>query len=1014
MLARGCVFRWLLVLFGLWPALVTGVVEVSPSTKELPIWPQLEVLEDPSAELGPEEIANTTADQWRGMDHPHTHFGIGHSAYWARFELNVQVPREADWYLVHAQSFVDDVRLFLRKPGEDWQKIVGLRDENAGWFGGARNPAFVLRLEPGATYELMVRTQTLSLRRFPLQLFNEETFHRRERISYVLIGGVVAIPLVVSVFMLLLWQIQRDRGLLIILALILSELVGAMYVGGVLTVVLPWLSPRTLGLIGLGGWVTAISFAHVHARYFLQLDRDASRLARVFRWAPRVIVPCFLLEFMGWPVGRNVLILIALTSAAAFFAASIWQARRRFPYAWVYAAAWGTYLLSTVVIAVNLLSTIPPNVSNLAMFAQGSVVSLIFAIAVVGQMRDRESRTQAELAASNRRFELAASGAEVGLFDWDPQNQRLFLSVRGAELLGTVPGPVKGRAFLRSLPRQVRRPLLNWQRQLAAAQGRGRILELLLHERPLILSGSAVLHENDVVRIAGSVSDASQLRALEESRAQNRLLEDFRLLFDNASVGLYRADSNASLLRANALIGKWQHSDRVAWHADPNTYDTLIERLRTEGGVTSYEYDALVDGDTEPRRFSESARLDFVDGDNRLVYEGAIQDITERYRIEQELIAANERVRAAMADRSRFFAATNHDLRQPLQSLGLLLELMRDQSMSTQMQDWVNRMSLAYASLADTLDGLMELARMEAGNIEINLERISLQPLLEQLAHEYGLLAERKNLVLSAPRTSLSVYSDRRLLERILRNLLANAVRHTRSGRLLMGCRRRGEFVGVQVVDTGPGIADSERERLFRPFAQGEDHPGEGLGLGLSIVNGLVSTLGHELCVSSGLGRGSCFELRLPKAGSPSHKAIGKSGPYRKTPLAGRRIYVVDDQQEVAHAIAASLRTAGAVVHFASEPHEALTWSLEPDGLILDYHLGMGISGVQLRTALEQRFGSSIPTVFISGDTQSISADVKQSATVLRKPVTSVRLIDALLSNLKESVQPHSEREQQT
>lgn len=980
-----------------------GSVRVQADVQSQEIWPNLRVVEDPTEGLGPTQISALPQSAWRTLDHPHTHFGTGHSAYWAYFTLDVNTARASEWYLVHAQSFVDDVRLYLREEGGVWQRMPGVREQAAGWFGGARNPAFPLRLQTGKRYEALVRTQTFSLRRFPLELYSEAAFHRQERSRYFLIGGVMAIPMVVSVFMLLLWQIQRDRGLLIILALILFELVGAMYVGGVLSVMLPWVTPRILGLLGLGGWVGAISLAHVHARYFLQLDRDAPGLARVFRWAPWFILSCLLMEIAGWPGGRNVLILIAFSSSLAFFSASIWQGRRGLPYAWVYAAAWGTYLLSTLVIVVNLLATIPPNVSNLSLYAQGSVVSLIFAVAVVGQMRDRERRTQTELAISNRRFELAAAGAAVGLFDWDRRARRLFLSARAADLLGAVAGNLRGRAFLRSLPRPARRPLLVWQRRLIAARGHSRLLELDLHGRPLLLSGSAVLDESGVARITGSVSDASQLRELEESRSQNRLLEEFRLMFDNASVGLYRADSAGHVLRANALVGQWKQADKVAWHIAPHTWSDMLERLRQQGEVTGYEYDARVCGDETARRFSENARLDFVDADGRMVYEGAVQDITERYRIEQQLVAANARVQIAMADRSRFFAATNHDLRQPLQSLGLLLELMRGQSMPAQMQDWVNRMSLAYASLADTLDGLMELARMEAGRVDVHPEVIALQPLLEQLASEYGLLAERKNLVLSASGTTLHVRSDRRLVERILRNLLSNAVRHTRSGRLLLGCRRRGDRVGIQVLDTGPGIPAAERERLFRPFAQGEVRAGEGLGLGLSIVQGLVQALGHELRVSSIVGGGSCFELQLPRVAAVVETVVARIDAHPTAPLEGHVIWVVDDQEEVARAVSDLLRDAGARVAVAT--HVAAALSLadpQPDALLLDYHLGRGRTGIEVSRALGARFGHTIPTIYMSGDPEGIPAQNVQGVMVLRKPVTAMRLINAMCQVLRE------------
>ena len=976
------------------------------------LWPALEVIEDPQALWGPAEAAAQADAAWQRMPHPHTHFGTGYSAWWARARITAPAEQGGEWFLVHAQSFVDEVDLWQRREGGEWQAVAGLRDGARRTFSGARNPAFKLSLQAGESVDLLLRTQTLSLRRFPLQLLEEGSYYHQERQGYLLIGLIIAIPLVVSVFMLLLWQIQRDRGLLIIVALILSELVGALFVGGILAVLLPQLTPRTQGLIGMVGWVIAISMAHVHARYFLKLDGDAPRLARVFRAAPWVICACLGMEMAGWPVGRNVVILIAFCSAAAFFAASLWQAQRRLPYALVYAVAWGTYLLSAGLILINLVGTIPPNLSNLAMFAQGSVVSLIFAVAVVGQMRDRERRTQGELALSNQRFELAAAGAAVGLFDWNRREGRLFLSAVAARLLGSKPGQTRVRRFLRSLPPSSRGALLRWYRRLIAVPGESRLLELSIAGRPLLLSGGAMTDEAGLARVTGSVSDASRLRELEASRAQNRMLEEFRLLFDNASVGLYRADSTGQLLRANAAIGRWTAAEQVSWHAEPESLAELHQRLRADGEVVAFEYDARVHGETRPRRFSENARLAFIADDGRLVYEGAVQDISERYGMERALRDANARAQSAMEDRSRFFAATNHDLRQPLQSLGLLIELLRGQPLNVQLRQWVDRMSLSYASLADTLDGLMELSRMEAGALDVHLEEFALQPLLDQLANEYRLLAERKSLALSAVPTSLRVRSDRRLLERMLRNLLANAVRYTRSGRLLIGCRRRGAEVGIQVLDTGPGIDAQTRARMFAAYARGENGTdptgrsdvGEGLGLGLAIVRSLGDALAHRIRVHSEPGRGSLFELRLPRvAGGAVPISAPADAEAALAGLAGLDIAVVDDQEEVGAALAAVLQASGAQVQVAQQAQAVCgPRGRPPDLLLLDYDLGGGDTGYAAWQRIQAHYARPLPVVLISGDPQAIPAAHAQAGRVLRKPVSGSRLRAAVHAALRQ------------
>jgi signal transduction histidine kinase len=225
------------------------------------------------------------------------------------------------------------------------------------------------------------------------------------------------------------------------------------------------------------------------------------------------------------------------------------------------------------------------------------------------------------------------------------------------------------------------------------------------------------------------------------------------------------------------------------------------------------------------------------------------------------------RAQAVLAQ-SRLLAAAHHDLRQPLQSLGIFVELMRGEAdRPAQVRALAGCMEAAYASLSDFIDGLLELSRLADGEHEPQRSRLRVNAVLAPLVDEYRRLAVAVGLELRYVPSSAWIDSDARLLERILRNLLANAVRYTRRGRILVGCRRCGSRLAIEVCDTGPGLAERERERIFEAFTQGEEAQNRraGFGLGLAIVRQLARRLGHEVCLRSTEGKGSCFRVLVPR-----------------------------------------------------------------------------------------------------------------------------------------------------
>ncbi|WP_207481569.1 sensor histidine kinase [Arenibaculum pallidiluteum] len=239
----------------------------------------------------------------------------------------------------------------------------------------------------------------------------------------------------------------------------------------------------------------------------------------------------------------------------------------------------------------------------------------------------------------------------------------------------------------------------------------------------------------------------------------------------------------------------------------------------------------------------------------------------------RELDAARRRAERASEAKSRFLAMASHDLLSPLEAMGLFMRALgRRIETDPQAEAILSDMRAAKDGMRRLLRALLDLAAAETGAVRPVPRATGLMPVLQRLGRELGPQAEAKGLRLIVGRTTATALTDPDLLERILRNLLGNAVRYTRSGGVLLGCRRRGNELRVEVWDTGPGIAESDQERIFEEFAQlateGRDRS-QGIGLGLAIADRLARLLGHRLELQSRLGRGSVFAVVMPAADAP-------------------------------------------------------------------------------------------------------------------------------------------------
>lgn len=229
----------------------------------------------------------------------------------------------------------------------------------------------------------------------------------------------------------------------------------------------------------------------------------------------------------------------------------------------------------------------------------------------------------------------------------------------------------------------------------------------------------------------------------------------------------------------------------------------------------------------------------------------------------------SERDAAQQADHSktRFLAAASHDLRQPLQALGLYIAALAQRPLPGDIKDIVDKIESSLEALEQLLDGLLDISRLDSGAVEAHSMTFPLQSLFSRMSLEFDPLAERKGLRFRVISTDAMIRSDPALLERILRNLLSNAIRYTRSGGVVAGCRRRDGAWRIEIWDSGVGIAPDDQKEIFREFRQlsrGTANERQGLGLGLAIVERLSRLLGLDIEVRSLVGKGSMFAIVLP------------------------------------------------------------------------------------------------------------------------------------------------------
>ena len=376
-------------------------------------------------------------------------------------------------------------------------------------------------------------------------------------------------------------------------------------------------------------------------------------------------------------------------------------------------------------------------------------------------------------------------------------------------------------------------------------------------------------------------------------------------------------------------------------------------------------------------------------------------DITERRHAADALGAAKREAELANAAKSRFLAAASHDLRQPLQTLVLLQGLLAKSVEGERAQQLIARLGETLGGMSGMLNTLLDLNQIEAGSLRAAMVHFPIDDLLDRLRDEFTYHAQAQRLALRVVSCGLSIRSDPRLLEQMIRNLLSNALKYTKRGKVLLGCRRREGMLSIEVWDTGIGIPDAELHAIFEEYHQldnGARERSRGFGLGLSIVQRLGNLLGHRVHVRSRPGKGSVFavEVALPPSVSAPRLEHHRHGRGDRIAEGTRRtdaILIVEDDAEVRELLELFLKDEGHHTSTASDGISALALAargiIRPDLILADYNLPNGLNGLELAAKLREMLHREIPVIVLTGDISAgtLRDIALQECVQLNKPV---------------------------
>ena len=448
--------------------------------------------------------------------------------------------------------------------------------------------------------------------------------------------------------------------------------------------------------------------------------------------------------------------------------------------------------------------------------------------------------------------------------------------------------------------------------------------------------------------------------------------------------------------------------------AMPHTY----ERRRGDGRVLELQTNPMPSGgfvlvctDITERTQSLEALLDSerrIREANEMLERRVGERTQELTQLNEELSEAKATAEAANVGKTRFLAAASHDLLQPLHAARLFAGALAERPRGAKSGTLVHQLDQALGAVDELLQALLDISKLDAGALKPQPRPIVVGDVLDSVAASFEPMAEQRGLSLRVVPSRLVVLTDPALLRRVLQNFVSNAIRYTRRGGVLIGCRRRGGRVAIEVWDTGPGIPESKLGVIFEEFKRLGSQEGDapaGLGLGLAIVDRIARMLDHPVAVRSWPGRGSVFSVSLPLGAAVP--LVSRPTPDRRAPnvLAGRVVLCIDNDASVLAAMRPLLEgwscTVLTVADLAGARRELKRCAQAPDIILADHHLEGGETGMAAIRTLAEELGARVPAILITADYSEALSEAAQASgyPILHKPLRPAAL-RALMSQV--------------
>ncbi len=472
----------------------------------------------------------------------------------------------------------------------------------------------------------------------------------------------------------------------------------------------------------------------------------------------------------------------------------------------------------------------------------------------------------------------------------------------------------------------------------------------------------------------------------------------------------------ADVIRFNAsrgFCGKGDVEQKVAirvQHMRNGTPHTS-ERERKDGKVIKIQGNPMPDGgfvmtftDITQYRLQEKALLEANE-----TLESRVQERTyELAMLNSELLEAKSQEELANASKTRFLAAVGHDLMQPLNAARLFTaSLAQYPHLDLEARTTLTHVNSSLKIAGELLTDLLDISKLDSGMVDVNRRDFSISEVINGLAIEFEAMAGDNQISFAMVPCSATVNSDPSLLRRILQNFLTNAYRYARGGRVLLGCRHRGEFIEIQVLDTGCGIDEHETQEIFKEFKR-LNHPSSrnvsGLGLGLAIADRISKVLDHPIQVRSSLGEGSMFSIMVP-LGQTVSQVVTKPIPSLMQPLAGVKVLCIDNEEAILAGLDSLLSRWQCEVICATDIADARIKlglkGVAPDIILADYHLDDDKNGVDAMDDIRSRYGAHVPGILITANTnKDLVDDIERRGYHYMAKMVKPAALRALISSL--------------